>query len=182
MAQQSDAGDWDEMVLIGRVARTHGLKGHVIVNPETDFVQERFSPGSRMWTRQAGEVELLTVASSRLQGSRPIVSFEGFAAIEDVERLAGSELRIPEGALQALGAGQYYEHQLTGCAVETMLGEHVGTVVRVDGGLGGSCLVVEGSHGEVLIPFAATICPAVDIGARRIRIDPPEGLLEVNRK
>jgi ribosomal 30S subunit maturation factor RimM len=27
---------------VGRVARTHGIRGHVLVNPETDFVAERF--------------------------------------------------------------------------------------------------------------------------------------------
>jgi 16S rRNA processing protein RimM len=100
--------------------------------------------------------------------------------VEDVERLAGGELRIPEAALRDLGAGQYYEHQLTGCAVETIDGEHVGTVAKVHGGLGGSCLIVEGARGEVLIPFATAICLKVDIEAKTIRIDPPEGLLEVN--
>jgi len=174
--------DWDEMVLIGRIARPHGLKGHVVVNPETDFVDERFAKGSRMWTRVAGTVEPLTVATSRVQGGRPVVAFEGFAKIEDVERLAGGELRIPETELQVLAAGNYYEHQLAGCTVETIGGEQVGTVVKVQGGLAGSCLIVEGTRGEVLIPFVATICPEVDIEARRIRIDPPEGLLEVNRK
>jgi 16S rRNA processing protein RimM len=177
-----DATDWDDMVLVGRIARTHGLKGHVVVNPETDFVENRFAAGSRMWTRRAGVVEALTVVSSRLLGARPIVGFEGFGSIDDAAALAGCELRVPEGALQALGEGQYYEHQLAGCVVETMRGERVGTVVRVEGGLGGSRLVVAGVRGEVLIPFAAAICPEVDVEARRIRVDPPEGLLEVNER
>ena len=42
------------MVLVGRVARPHGLRGHVVVNPETDFVEERFRPGATLWTRSAG--------------------------------------------------------------------------------------------------------------------------------
>ena len=47
---------WDEMVLVGRVARTHGLRGQVVVNPETDFVAERFQPGAQVWTRANGRV------------------------------------------------------------------------------------------------------------------------------
>ena len=35
------------MVLVGRVARPHGLRGHVVVNPETDFVDERFPAGAQ---------------------------------------------------------------------------------------------------------------------------------------
>jgi 16S rRNA processing protein RimM len=174
--------DWDEMVLIGRVARPHGLKGQVVVNPETDFIEERFAPGSRMWTRHGDALEALTVTSAKVQGRRPVVGFEGFERIEDVERLAGCELRIPESALQTLDEGHYYQHQLAGCEVETVAGERVGVVVKVEGGVGASRLVVENNGGEVLIPFVTAICTEVDVTARRIRIDPPEGLLELNRR
>jgi 16S rRNA processing protein RimM len=179
---EGDGPAWEDMVLIGRVARPHGLKGHVFVNPETDFLEERFAPGSRMWTRRAGGVEPLTVAAARIQGGRPVVGFEGYERIEDVEPFAGCELRIPESELQPLAPGQYYEHQLSGCLVETVGGGRVGTVLKVEGGLAGSCLVVSGDRGEVLIPFVAAICPEVDVEAKRIRIDPPDGLLELNAK
>ena len=55
-------------------------------------------------------------------------------------------------------------------------------MTRVEGGAGASVLSVEGRGGEVLVPLAADICVEVDIGARRIRINPPEGLLELNQK
>ena len=59
----------------------------------------------------------------------------------------------------------------------------VGTVVKVEGGLGGSRLVVKGVDDlELLIPFVTTICPDVDVAAKRIRIEPPDGLLELNLK
>jgi 16S rRNA processing protein RimM len=174
--------DWDSMVLVGRIARPHGLGGQVIVNPETDFVEERFTSGATMWTRSERGDEALTITSSRVQSGRPVVGFAGFASIEDVERLAGLELRVPEESLQALGEGAYYQHQLVGCAVETVSGVPVGTVVRVDGGAGGSLLAVAGVKGEVLIQFAQHICVAIDVGARRITVDPPDGLLELNER
>ena len=133
-----------------------------------------------MWTRSADGAEQLTVASVRLQARRPIVGFAGFERVEDVERLAGLELRVPEDTLQPLAEGTYYEHQLEGCRVETMTGELVGTVQRVEGGAGNSRLIVGGSRGEVDVPLARAICREIDVTARRIRIDPPEGLLELN--
>jgi 16S rRNA processing protein RimM len=89
---------------------------------------------------------------------------------------------VPEDELQPLGPGTYYHHQLIGCAVETVAGERVGNVVRVDGGAAGSVLEVEGPHGEVLIPLAVEICVEIDVGTKRIRINPPEGLLDINRR
>jgi 16S rRNA processing protein RimM len=170
------------MVLVGRVARPHGLRGQVIVNPETDFVEDRFKVGAIFWTQSARGEEQLTVISARVQNGRPVIGLEGFSRIEDVERLAGLELRVPEGELQPLEAGMYYHHQLIGCAVETIAGEHVGEVVRVNGGAAGSLLEVNGPRGEVLIPLAVEICVEIDVEQKRIRIAPPEGLLDVNRR
>jgi 16S rRNA processing protein RimM len=171
---------WDDMVVVGRVARTHGLAGHVVVNPETDFIEERFAVGATLVTRGATGEEALTVRSFRVQGGRPVVAFEGFAGIDDVERLTGCELRVSEDSLQPLDPGSFYHHQLVGCRVELTDGTPVGEVERVEGGIGGSRLVIAGREGEILVPLAAAICVAIDVAAKRIRIDPPEGLLELN--
>jgi 16S rRNA processing protein RimM len=168
------------MVLVGRVARPHGLRGQVIVNPETDFVDDRFKAGATLWTRSDRGEEQLRVTSARVQNGRPVIGFEGFSSIEDVERLAGLDLRIPEEELQPLDAGTYYHHQLIGCAVETVAGERVGEVVNVAGGAAGSLLEVDGARGQVLIPLAVEICVEIDVERKRIRIAPPEGLLDVN--
>ena len=170
------------MVLVGRIARPHGLRGQVVVNPETDFVEDRFVTGATMWTRSDRGDETLTIRSARVQSGRPIVGFDGFASIDDVERLVGLELRVPEESLRSLDEGIYYQHQLVGCIVTTGGGERIGEVARVDGGAGGSVLVVNGARGEVLVPFAQHICVEVDIASRRIVIDPPDGLLELNEK
>ena len=168
------------MILVGRIARPHGIKGQVVINPETDFAEDRFAEGAALWTRSDRGSEPLTVSSMRMQNGRPVVGFAGFECIEDVERLAGLELRVPEDTLQALDAGSYYQHQLVGCMVETTDGERVGEVTRVDGGTAGSLLAVNGGRGEILIPFVSDICVEIDVAARRIRIEPPEGLLDLN--
>jgi 16S rRNA processing protein RimM len=173
--------EWDRLVLVGRIARPHGIRGHVIVTPETDFVEDRFQAGATFWTRSDRGNEVLTVNSARLQNGRPVIGFEGFEKIEAVERLAGLELRVPEDSLLPLDAGAYYVHDLVGCAVETISGEAIGEVKSVEGGAGSSVLSVEGRRGEVLVPLAADICVEVAIEERRIRINPPEGLLELNQ-
>lgn len=169
---------WNDMVLVGTIARPHGIRGQVIITPETDFVEQRFAAGVTLWTQQ----EALKVVTMRVQNGRPVVGFEGCARIEDVGRLVGLELRVPEDSLQPLGEGVFYQHQLVGCEVETLAGEPIGAVTRVDGGAAGSLLVVAGGRGEVLIPVAADICVAIDVVSRRIRVDPPAGLLELNER
>jgi ribosomal 30S subunit maturation factor RimM len=53
-------------------------------------------------------------------------------------------------------------------------------VEKVEGTMTGSRLVVAGASGEILIPLAVGICTTIDVGAKRIVIDPPEGLLDLN--
>jgi len=172
---------WSEMAVVGRIARAHGRRGQVIVNVETDFPDERFRPGAELFVDRGGRVEPLTVTTVRFQRERPVLGFNGVETMNDAETLAGRELRVPVDRLAALPAGTFYRHDLIGCRVETTRGEAVGVVTGVEGTMGGSRLVIDGASGEVLVPLAREICPEIDPAGKRIVIDPPEGLVELNR-
>ena len=171
---------WDHMALVGRIARAHGNRGQVIVNLDTDFPDERFRPGAELFTMRAGAVETLTLTSVRFQNGRPVVGIDGVDTMDAAEGLAGLELRIPAEQLASLPAGTFYHHDLVGCRVETGSGAPVGVVSGVEGTLSGSRLVVAGARGEILIPLVVGICTTIDVDGKRIVIDPPEGLLELN--
>src|SRR2546427_4397187 len=171
---------WDDMVVVGRIGRPHGIRGQVVVNPETDFPDQRFRTGASFWIRSSQGDEPLTIGSVRFHGGRAVIGFEGFASIEDVERLAGLELRVPEEELTALEPALFYHHQLVGGVVEMPDRAVVGQASRSEGGDGGRRLVVDGEQGKILGPLATEICVDIDVAAKRIRIEPPEGLLDLN--
>lgn len=174
--------EWDQMALVGRVARAHGRRGEVIVNPETDFPEERFRPEGALYLRRDNRVDLLSVTAVRFQQGRPIIKIEGVETISQAEKLAGAELRVPIGTLRRLPEGSYYQHALVGCLVRTMEGIEIGPVTRVESTQGGNLLVVEGPQGEVLVPLVAEICVEIEPAARAIVINPPAGLLELNER
>jgi 16S rRNA processing protein RimM len=174
------ASNWSEMAVVGRIARAHGRRGQVIVNPETDFPHERFQPGSELFVERGGRLEALTLTSVRFQHERPVIGIGGVESMNDAEALAGCELRVPIALLAPLPNDTYYRHDLIGCRVETTAGAMVGLVREVNGALNGSWLVVTGVRGEVLIPLASPICTSIDVALKRIVIEPPEGLLELN--
>jgi 16S rRNA processing protein RimM len=168
------------MVLVGRIARTHGHRGQVIVNPETDFPEERFASGAVLHTRRDGVDGTLTITASRMHQGRPVLSIQGIESMTEAEGLAGLELRIPESSLTPLPAGTYYHHQLVGCEVSATDGRVVGRVRAVEGGAGTARLVIGEGRGEVQIPLVEALCVEIDVAARRIVVDPPEGLLDLN--
>jgi 16S rRNA processing protein RimM len=81
-----------------------------------------------------------------------------------------------------LPAGSFYRHDLVGCRVETRDGQAVGTVSGVEGTMAGSRLVIDGARGEILIPLASDICTTIDVDGKRIVVEPPEGLLDLNTR
>jgi 16S rRNA processing protein RimM len=178
---EAPAVAWDDMLLVGVVARTQGNRGEVIVNATTDFVDDRFGEDAVLWGRRVpdGAVERLQVTQFRMHLGRPVVVFGGVASINDAERFTGWELRVPPDTARQLPAHVYYHHELVGCAVWTAAGEQVGAVASVDGEGEAVRLVVATAGGPVLVPLTQAFC-TVDVAARRITIDPPEGLLEVN--
>lgn len=171
--------DWDALILVGIIARPQGHQGDVIVNAETDFPEERFAPGARLFMRRADRVVPVIVRDSRMHLERPVIRLEGVETMNDAEALRGAELRVPEQDLHPLPEGRYYRHQLLDCEVVTVEGRLVGVVEGFDGA-DADRLAVRGPAGEVLVPLVEPIVVAIDIAARRIVIDPPEGLLELN--
>lgn len=170
------------MALVGRIARAHGIRGQVIVNPETDFPDERFQPGAELFIERNGQVEPLRITTARFHGERPVIGIQGVETMSDAETLAGHELRVPVDRLAALPPGTFYRHDLIGCRVETRDGSSIGLVRDVEGTMTGSRLVVDGARGEVLIPLVPQICTAVDPAGKRIVIDPPAGLIDANAR
>jgi 16S rRNA processing protein RimM len=178
---QNPGLDWASMVTVGRIIRPHHNRGHVVVVPETDFPHERFAVGSVLYRERDGRPEPIVVSANRERDGRWVVGFEGFDDINAAETLRGLELKIAESDVTPLEAGAYYTFQLTGCDVRTTAGQAVGRVVRVDLDAGSPLLIV-GEKEDVLVPFTSRICTRVDIESRIIEIDPPEGLIDLNRR
>jgi 16S rRNA processing protein RimM len=168
------------VIPIGTIVRPHGLKGDVVVQPDTDFGETRFRKGSVVHAKVGASTEALTIVASRPQADRWIIRLAGHESIEAAESLRGVELLV-DAAHAPLPQGRYYLHDLVGCEVVTESGVAVGTVTVVYSGAAQPVLGIAGEAGEVLVPLVEAICREVDVSARRIVIAPPEGLLEANR-
>jgi len=172
--------DWPSLVTVGRIVRPHGIKGEVVIAPETDFGSSRFEVGATLMALVGGTVREFVVASSREHDGRWVVGFDGVATMNDAEAMRNVELRVAPEALNPLTPGRFYAHDLAGCEVVTITGARIGRVDRVELATGTPVLVVDSPRGEVLVPLAESICTRVDVAAKVIEIDPPEGLIDLN--
>jgi 16S rRNA processing protein RimM len=161
------------------VARAHGIRGQIVVNPETDFMEDRFRTGRTLLVGPLDGAREYEIRDVRFHQGRPIVGLKGVETMNDAEALAGSDVWVPESQVAPLPAATYYRHDLVGCEAYDTKGVRLGRITGVEGSLDRSHLVVD-EH--LMIPLVGGIVVAVDIAGKRVTIDPPDGLLDLNPK
>jgi len=167
-------------VVVGRVAKVHGLRGELAVDVRTDSPQERFRAGSALVSRRRdGSTSELTVAAARPHSGRLLVTFEQVSSREAAEDLRGALLLADTEDLPPTGdPDEFYDHELEGLRAELTDGTVVGTVLEIVHAPGSELLSVDRDGRVVLVPFVQAIVPTVDIAGGRVVLDPPEGLLD----
>jgi 16S rRNA processing protein RimM len=150
------------------------------VNPLTDFPESRFRVGELVYTKVGTDIIKRRITEVRFQRGRPVIGFDDIHSITDAEELRDCELRIPESALRPLPAGTYYSHDLVGCEVVTRAGTSVGVVSEIEGPTALQRLIVVKKEKICDVPLVDAVCVSIDVRARRICIDPPVGLLDLN--
>jgi 16S rRNA processing protein RimM len=172
-------------VTLARILRPRGLRGEVAAEILTDF-PERLPKLREVWLAD-GQSAPRRVAVQRCwlspsRGGQAIFHFADIQSIEDAEHLRGLEVRVPIEQRTELAAGNYFVGDLVGCEVwEAGATSALGAVRDVDFPGGTPLLAVDTTSGEVLIPLAAEFCARIDVKAKRIDVNLPEGLLDLNR-
>ena len=174
----SDAGG--ELVAVARAVKTRGLRGEVAAELLTDFPERFEGLDNLIAVAPDGSRTTLALEEHWFHGERIVLKFAGYDSIEEAARLVGFEFAVPESERVELEEDEFYDWELAGCRVETVGGEQLGAVREVMRTGGVEVLVVEGEAGrEYLIPMAEDICVEIDIESKLVRVDPPEGLLEM---
>ena len=168
-----------DLIVVGRIGKARGIKGHAFVMPFTDDPQTRFAVGSVLQTDPPAAGPL-TIASVADASGKLVLSFDGVDGREAIEALRGVQLVIPRTDRPALDdPDDFYTDELVGLAARTVSGVELGSVLDVIDIAGSDYLVLDIAGAERLVPFVKAIVPTVDIAGGAILVDPPEGLFDL---
>lgn len=166
----------DDLVIVGRIGRAHGLAGELYVLSESDS-SDRFRSGAVFLTDEDSPRQL-EVRSSRQYQAKLLVTFTQVADRTDAESLRGVALTIPAGERRQLGDEEYWPDELVGLTVHDLAGEVVGTITGVDAGGPQDRLMVLAADGrQALVPFVRALVPEVNVVGGWVVVDLIEGLL-----
>jgi 16S rRNA processing protein RimM len=170
-----------ELVTVARVAKPRGVRGEVAADLLTDFPERFDGLEELIAVFPGGRRGRLTLEGHWLHGDRVVLKFAGYDSPEESAALAGCVLAVPEDEAVELEEGEFYDWQLEGCRAETVEGRQLGTVREVlhTGGEAPVLVIRDEAGREHLVPLAESICVEINVAAKLIRVDAPEGLLEV---
>ncbi len=168
----------DAWVTVARLGKTRGNRGEITALALSDR-PERFESLGQVYLCGTGAPVPRQVEHTWFHNETLVFKFQGVDTISDAELLVGMEVRIPIAERTEIEPGEYFQSDLVGCGVvDRKSGARIGTVTAWQDGGGCGLLEVDG---EFLIPFARAICVEIDVAARRIAVDLPEGLRELTQ-
>lgn len=178
IAQSVHAGR--DYVLIGEIIKVHGLQGEMKLYPYSGQPENIRRYRHLMLSGPDGTAaELFALSSIRVQGGTAIIRLAGIDDRNRAEACVGRAVLVPIDELPALGGDEFYWREIEGRPVVCTSGRKLGTVTELFSNGAQDIMVVGDGTEEWLIPIVADI--VVAIGDNAIIIDPPPGLLEINR-
>ena len=186
----------DDLALVGLVRRAHGIRGEVTVETFTDAPAAVFAAGRRVFggtpegrvfpadprrpLAQGGAPLTLTVERATPFKGGMIVRFAELADRTAAEAWRDRALLVPYAELPPPAADEVYLHELVGMRVVHRDGTPAGEVADLVELPQGLALDVrlEGTERTALLPYRPEMVVEVDVPARTVTIDVPDGLLE----
>ncbi|CAM3080353.1 ribosome maturation factor RimM [Filibacter tadaridae] len=165
---------------VGKIVNTHGIRGEVRVISRTHFPEERYTVGNKLalFMPDSKTPIYLTVASHRQHKNFDLLTFDNHPNLNDVEKYRDGVLMVSEKDLGELEENEYYYHEIIGCTVLTTEGIDIGKVTEIlETGANDVWTVTPEKGKPHLIPYTEEIVIEIDIDAKKIIIDPMEGLL-----
>jgi 16S rRNA processing protein RimM len=176
-----------EFITLARVVKTQGRHGEVAAETHSD-VPGRFAAGMKLFAlpkvldlkSQAARCEL-EVEDLWPHKGLLVLKFSGVDSMSDAELLIGSELQVASADRANLETGWTYVSDLIGSKVLDH-GREIGRIEDVQFGAGEAPLLIvtNGAGKKFDVPFAEAYLEGVDTAQRQVRMNLPEGMLEVN--
>ncbi|MCI6534462.1 ribosome maturation factor RimM [Blautia obeum] len=167
----------EQLLQVGVITQTHGVRGEVKVFPTTDDAA-RFKKLKHVMLDTGKETLPLEIESVKFFKQFVILKFKGFDNINDIERYKRCPLLVERENAVPLEEGEYFIADMIGMKVITDEGENFGILKDVmETGANDVYVIEHPSEGEVLVPAIKECILDVDIENRQMKIHVMNGLI-----
>lgn len=169
----------EDLLRVGVIAATHGIRGEVKVFPTTDDVN-RFKQLKQVILDTGKEKMPLEITGVKFFKQFAILKFKEINNINEVEKYKGKDLYVTRENAVPLEENEFFIVDLIGCKVVTDEGNNLGELVDVIQTGANDVYVVKTEDGkEVLLPYIEQCILNIDIEAKKITAHILPGLLDL---
>jgi 16S rRNA processing protein RimM len=159
------------MVVMGRIAAAHGIRGWVKIQPFTEYVDSLLDYRTWWIGHEQGPWREVKPGQCEVHRKTLVAQLPDCPDRTAAEKLKGLLIAVPRSSMPEQGEGEYYWSDLIGLVVVNEAGVSLGTVENLLETGANEVLVVQGDGSEILIPFVASAIRQVDLKNRTIRVD-----------
>lgn len=168
----------ENLLRVGVISSTHGVKGEVKVYPTTDD-PGRFNDLKKVLLDTGREQMELEIQGVKFFKNMVILKFKGYDSINDIEKYKGKDLLITRDQAVELGPDENFIVDLIGLSVITEDGEEFGTLTDViKTGANDVYEVKTKEEKEVLLPAIKDCVLKVDLENGTVTVRIMDGLLD----
>lgn len=169
----------DEHYYLGKVLKTFGIKGELLVLLDVDDI-ENYANLKSVFILLGGNMVPFSISSLKLRQNNQVqIRLQEVDDPDQTELLIGCDLYLPISALPTLADDQFYYHEIVGYQVFDDVHGFLGTVDRVIDIPMQALLQVSNQGKEILIPLVDEVIRKVDKKKREIYLQVPDGLIEL---
>ncbi len=169
-----------ELVLLGKVVGTHGIKGQLRVASFSGESDTFLSLDRVILKDLSGKEELFDVSAAAAHGRKILLTLKGMGSINQVETLVGRELYVRRNQLPPLAEDEFYWFDLIGLKVVTDDGMELGRLESImETGSNDVYVVRSADKKEYLIPAIEDVVSSIDLDSGVMTVSPLEGLLDL---
>jgi 16S rRNA processing protein RimM len=169
----------DELVLVGRIAATHGLRGELRTTLNVDDLEGIRCVEALLLKGGEGQIDTVHVASVAPHGKKSLLRLKGISSINEVLHLVGREIYLRRSQLPAPADDEYYWHDLIGMTVVTTDGERLGEIRQIFATGSNDVFVVATQDGELLLPATEEVVQQIDYDRSVMTVALLEGLRDL---
>jgi len=167
-----------DLIRIGRIGGTHGLRGGLKFRPDDPDSTSLASLKRIFIGRDGSPVEYRLAEVARVNPRYMRIMLEGLTDVNAAEKLRGAEVFAARSDLPELAPGEFYYFEAVGCEVRTTDGRIIGHIESAFFSGAHDVWVVKADGAEFLIPVIEDVVRSIDLDARLVMIEPIPGLLE----
>ena len=166
----------ENYIIIGKITGVHGLHGNLKVSSHTESL-DLYSKGAQLLVRGSGIPDTcLTIKSASPHKKKILLKVDEISDITSAENLIGADIFIQRSKFPELEEGEYFWIDMIGLSVFSVEGECLGRLASIFPTGSNDVYVVEHKGKEILIPALHSVIKSVDLEARTMTVDLPEGL------